>query len=80
MRRTERRGVPRAAAGCGVAAMNFLVAPVGPAATLITTQARAFPNGARASRVRRFWGFIYRWRAFIRVMWPRALRRPGLRP
>lgn len=65
----------RLAPGFALAAMNFLVTPDGPNASLVSTETRVFAND-RAAR-RRFagyWRTIYPGSALIRVMWLRAVR------
>jgi hypothetical protein len=69
------------APGFALAAMNFLVIPDGPSASLVSTETRVFANspGARR-RFARYWRMIYPGSALIRVMWLRALRRRAMTP
>jgi hypothetical protein len=62
--------------GFALAAMNFVVAPDGPNASLVSTETRVFANspGARR-RFARYWRMIYPGSALIRRMWLRAVER-----
>jgi len=62
--------------GYALAAMNFLVEPDGPNASIVTTETRVFatdPDSRR--RFARYWRLIYPGSALIRRMWLRAVRR-----
>jgi hypothetical protein len=59
-----------------LASMNFVVHPLGPDASLVTTETRVFANSERSRR--RFgvyWRVIYPGSALIRRMWLRAIAR-----
>lgn len=62
--------------GFALAAMNFVVTPDGPNASLVSTETRVFANspGARR-RFGRYWRMIYPGSALIRRMWLRAVER-----
>ena len=69
------------APGFALAAMNFLVTPDGPDASLVSTETRVFANSPLARRrFARYWRVIYPGSALIRVMWLRAVRRRALTP
>ena len=69
------------APGFALAGMNFLVAPDGPNASLVSTETRVFANSTAArARFARYWRVIYPGSALIRVMWLRALRRRAMTP
>jgi hypothetical protein len=69
------------APGFVLAAMNFLVTPDGPDASLVSTETRVFANSAYARRrFAGYWRTIYPGSALIRVMWLRAVRRRAMTP
>ncbi len=62
--------------GFALAAMNFLVTPDGPNASIVSTETRVFANSASARRrFARYWRVIYPGSALIRRMWLRAVQR-----
>ena len=66
-------------AGYALAAMNFLVEPDGPHASIVSTETRVFatsPDSRR--RFARYWRVIYPGSALIRRMWLRAVRRRAM--
>ena len=69
------------APGFAVGAVNFLVTPEGPNASLVSTETRVFANSPSARRrFARYWRVIYPGSALIRVMWLRAVRRRAMTP
>ena len=69
------------APGFALAAMNFLVTPDGPNASLVSTETRVFANSLVArQRFARYWRIIYPGSALIRRMWLRAVRRRAMSP
>ena len=67
-------------AGYAVAAMNFVVRPSGPNASMVTTETRVFANGAQARRrFAIYWRLIYPGSALIRRMWLRAIAKRAAR-
>ena len=67
--------------GFAVGAVNFIVTPAGPNASLVSTETRVFANSPSARRrFARYWRLIYPGSALIRVMWLRAVRRRALTP
>ena len=67
--------------GFALAAMNFLVTPEGPNASLVSTETRVFANSASARRrFARYWRMIYPGSALIRLMWLRAVERRATSP
>lgn len=71
----------RLAPGFVLAAMNFLVTPDGPNASLVSTETRVFANSPNARRrFAGYWRTIYPGSALIRVMWLRAVRRRAMTP
>ena len=69
------------APGFALAAMNFLVTPDGPNASLVSTETRVFANSPAArQRFARYWRIIYPGSALIRRMWLRAVRRRAMTP
>jgi hypothetical protein len=61
--------------GHAVAAMNFLVTPDGPNASVVSTETRVFANGSGTRRrFAAYWRVIYPGSALIRRMWLRAVR------
>ena len=69
------------APGFAVAAMNFVVTPDGPNASLVSTETRVFANSVAARRgFARYWRMIYPGSALIRRMWLRAVQRRATRP
>jgi hypothetical protein len=68
------------APGYALAAMNFMVTPDGPNASLVSTETRVFANSSRARRgFARYWRIIYPGSALIRLMWLRAVERRATR-
>jgi hypothetical protein len=66
--------------GYAVAAMNFLVTPDGPNASIVSTETRVFANGpGTRRRFAAYWRVIYPGSALIRRMWLRAVRDRALR-
>ena len=66
--------------GYAVAAMNFVVRPSGPNASVVTTETRVFAKGAQARRrFAIYWRLIYPGSALIRRMWLRAIARRATR-
>jgi hypothetical protein len=64
------------APGYALAAMNFVVLPVGSNRSVVTTETRVYANNEAARRkFARYWRVIYPGSAFIRRMWLRAVRR-----
>jgi hypothetical protein len=71
----------RLAPGFALAAMNFLVTPDGPNASLVSTETRVFANSSYSRRrFAGYWRTIYPGSALIRVMWLRAIRRRVMTP
>lgn len=66
--------------GYAIAAMNFLVVPDGPNASIVTTETRVFANsdGSRR-RFAAYWRVIYPGSAIIRRSWLRAVGRRAMR-
>ena len=63
------------------AAMDFLVTPVGPSASRVSTETRVFANSPAARRrFAVYWRIIYPGSAVIRRMWLRAIRRRATSP
>lgn len=61
--------------GHAVAAMNFLVTPDGPDASVVSTETRVFANGSGTRRrFAAYWRVIYPGSALIRRSWLRAVR------
>ena len=61
--------------GFALAAMNFMVTPDGPGASIISTETRVFANSPESRRkFARYWRVIYPGSALIRRMWLRAVR------
>lgn len=68
-------------AGYALAAMNFLVTPDGPAASIVSTETRVYATSPAARRrFGAYWRVIYPGSALIRRMWLRAVERRALRP
>jgi hypothetical protein len=68
-------------AGFALATMNFLVAPDGPNASLVSTETRVFANDDSARRrFAVYWRLIYPGSAIIRRMWLRAIRQRAMSP
>lgn len=66
----------RPSPGYAMAAMNFLVTPDGPNASVVSTETRVFANGPAARRrFAAYWRIIYPGSAIIRRMWLRAIER-----
>jgi hypothetical protein len=62
------------------AAMNFMVRPVGPNRSILTTETRVFANTPSARRAFGiYWRLIYPGSALIRRTWLRAIRKRALR-
>jgi len=62
--------------GYALAAMNFLVKPEGPNASIVSTETRVFANSPQSrKRFARYWRLIYPGSALIRRMWLRAIRK-----
>jgi hypothetical protein len=67
--------------GFAVAAMNFVVTPDGPNASIVSTETRVFANSPIARRrFARYWRVIYPGSALIRRMWLRAVKRRATDP
>lgn len=68
-------------AGMALAAMNFLVRPDGPNASIVSTETRVFANSPESRRgFARYWRVIYPGSALIRRMWLRAIKRRAMSP
>lgn len=64
------------APGFALAAMNFVVTPDGPNASIVSTETRVFANSPASRRkFARYWRVIYPGSAIIRRMWLRAVER-----
>lgn len=62
--------------GFALAAMNFVVTPDGPNASIVSTETRVFANDPESRRkFARYWRLIYPGSAIIRRMWLRAVKR-----
>jgi hypothetical protein len=62
--------------GFAIAAMNFIVTPDGPNASIVSTETRVFATSAGARRrFAAYWRVIYPGSALIRRMWLRAIAR-----
>jgi len=67
--------------GFGIAIMNFLLQPIGPNRTRLTTETRVFATDARIRRLfAPYWRVIYPGSSIIRTMWLRAIKRRAERP
>ena len=67
--------------GYALAAMNFLVKPDGPNASIVSTETRVFANDPQTRRrFARYWRLIYPGSALIRRMWLRAIRKRAMTP
>jgi hypothetical protein len=78
---TPERFKTQLAPGFALAAMNFLVAPDGPNASVVSTETRVFANSTAARlKFARYWRMIYPGSAFIRRMWLRAVKRRAMNP
>jgi hypothetical protein len=67
--------------GYALAAMNFLVKPDGPNASIVSTETRVFANDPESRRrFARYWRLIYPGSALIRRMWLRAIRKRATTP
>lgn len=67
--------------GFALATMNFVIAPDGPYASLVSTETRVFANSPAARRrFAAYWRVIYPGSAIIRRMWLRAIMRRATRP
>ena len=61
--------------GFALAAMNFVVTPDGPNASIVSTETRVFANTPESRRkFARYWRVIYPGSAIIRRMWLRAVK------
>lgn len=66
--------------GYALAAMNFLVAPDGPNASIVSTETRVYATShAARRRFAPYWRVIYPGSAIIRRMWLRAVERRAIR-
>jgi hypothetical protein len=62
--------------GFGIAIVNFLLQPIGPTRTRLTTETRVFATDARIRRLfAPYWRVIYPGSSIIRTMWLRAIKR-----
>lgn len=69
------------APGFALAAMNFMVTPDGPNASIVSTETRVFANSPESRRrFARYWRMIYPGSAIIRRMWLRAVQRRATTP
>jgi hypothetical protein len=67
--------------GFALAAMNFVVTPDGPNASIVSTETRVFANDPESRRkFARYWRVIYPGSAIIRRMWLRAVKRRATTP
>lgn len=67
--------------GYALAAMNFVVTPAGPGASIVSTETRVFANSPDSRRrFARYWRVIYPGSAIIRRMWLRAVQRRATAP
>ena len=67
--------------GFALAAMNFVVTPDGPNASIVSTETRVFANNPESRRkFARYWRVIYPGSAIIRRMWLRAVQRRATTP
>ena len=65
--------------GYALAAMNFVVRPEGPNASIVSTETRVFANSPESRRrFARYWRLIYPGSAIIRRMWLRAIRKRAM--
>jgi hypothetical protein len=65
--------------GFSLATMNFVVTPIGPDRSRLTTETRVFANSPAATRqFAAYWRVIYPGSALIRRMWLRAIRKRAL--
>ena len=65
--------------GYALAAMNFVVRPEGPNASIVSTETRVFANSPESRRrFARYWRVIYPGSAIIRRMWLRAVRKRAM--
>ena len=76
---TPERFKTQLAPGFAIAAMNFLLTPDGPNASIVSTETRVFANNTTAKRrFARYWRIIYPGSALIRRMWLRAVERRAM--
>ena len=69
------------APGVALAAMNFVVTPDGPNASIVSTETRVFANSPESRRrFARYWRVIYPGSAIIRRMWLRAVQKRATTP
>jgi hypothetical protein len=69
------------APGFALAAMNFVVTPDGPFASIVSTETRVFASSPESRRrFARYWRVIYPGSAIIRRMWLRAVQRKATTP
>jgi hypothetical protein len=67
--------------GYTLAAMNFLVEPLSPNRSIVTTETRVYAAGPQQRRrFTRYWRLIYPGSALIRRTWLRAVRNRATRP
>ena len=67
--------------GFALAAMNFVVTPDGPNASIVSTETRVFANDPESRRkFARYWRVIYPGSAILRRMWLRAVKRRATTP
>jgi len=67
--------------GFALGAMNFVVTPDGPNASIVSTETRVFANSPESRRrFARYWRVIYPGSALIRRMWLRAIKRRATTP
>ncbi len=67
--------------GFALAAMNFVVTPDGPNASIVSTETRVFATDPESRRkFARYWRVIYPGSAIIRRMWLRAVKRRATIP
>ena len=65
--------------GYALAAMNFVVRPEGPNASIVSTETRVFANSPESRRrFAGYWRLIYPGSAIIRRMWLRAIRKRAM--
>jgi hypothetical protein len=67
------------APGFALAAMNFVITPEGPKASIVSTETRVFATSPEARRrFAAYWRTIYPGSAIIRRMWLRAIRKRAM--
>jgi hypothetical protein len=78
---TPQTFTPPVPPGYALGAMNFLVTPDGPNASIVSTETRVFAsNDLARRRFARYWRVIYPGSALIRLMWLRAVERRAMNP